>query len=211
MPAKLNLIGQTFGRLTVISEAPKKGKLTAWRCLCSCGNEITVATGYLNGGRVRSCGCARKDSTRALLTVHGLTGTRLHNIWKGMLDRCYRAKNKSYKNYGARGIKVCAAWEKDFTAFHAWALGSGYSDGLTIDRIDNAGDYSPDNCRWVSRTEQNRNKRSNLTYKGKCVAEWAAELGAPASTIYQRVQLGWSIEAAITTPRLTQWSRVKRS
>ena len=130
-----------------------------------------------------------------------------------MKRRCNNPKNKRYKVYGGRGIKVCAEWEDSFENFCEWALNSGYSDDLTIDRIDNDKGYSPDNCRWATAAEQNRNYSRNhmITYNGKtqCLADWADEYGIGRSTIIQRIKRGWPLEKLFDTRdgRSLRWQK----
>lgn len=135
--------------------------------------------------------------------VHGQTKTRLHKIWASMHERCERKTHEHYADYGGRGISVCPAW-KDFVRFRDWAIASGYSDKLTLDRKDVNGDYSPNNCRWATMKEQQNNKRSNrivvLEGVSHTVTEWAEMLGINKTTIKERLNLGWSDEKALTTP-----------
>lgn len=136
--------------------------------------------------------------------VHGMYRTRIYRIWKGIKRRCLNPNNEYYKDYGGRGISVCKEWE-DFKNFYNWAMNSGYSDTLTIDRINNDGNYDPDNCRWVTQKVQNNNTRKNhyLTYKGKTksMAEWSEITGIPYSTLKGRINsLHWSVEKTIETP-----------
>lgn len=132
------------------------------------------------------------------------TGTRLYNIWNGMIGRCTRESYPSYKNYGGKGIRVCEEWINSFDAFREWALSHGYADNLTIDRIDSKADYSPDNCKWSSMKEQQNNKMNNhlVTFEGvtKTVAQWAEVLGIKQHTLYTRLKRNWSAEKALTTP-----------
>jgi len=116
-----------------------------------------------NADRSQSCGCGRAESTRKAKFKHGLKGTKLYNVWKNIKRRCYRPQDKSYIDYGARGIIVCAAWKDNFVVFHDWSMKNGYKDGLQIDRIDVNGDYEPSNCRWVAQYVNAQNKR-----KRKC-------------------------------------------
>ena len=129
---------------------------------------------------------------------------RLWCIWHDIKQRCLNSNNRDYKYYGGRGITIYEDW-KEYAKFKNWALQSGYSDDLTIDRIDENGNYEPQNCRWATRTEQNRNKRSvaKLSYNGDVltIAEWALKTGIPAKTIYHRIhKAGWNVEEALTTP-----------
>ena len=135
----------------------------------------------------------------------GLRGHRLYPIWSGMKDRCLNKNNKRYSSYGGRGIEVCKEWQQSFRAFLRWAMANGYEEGLSIDRIDNDGNYCPENCRWATAKEQANNKRWNhlITYNGKTqtMKEWAEELGIKLSTLSQRINsYRWSDEKALTTP-----------
>lgn len=200
MSAKLNLIGQTFGRLTVVSEAPPKNGRPGWFCVCSCGGTKTANAGALRRGGVSSCGCLSKEITAARSTKHGQTKSRLYHIWQSMIRRCIDPKKDGYSSYGGRGITVCKAWRFSFEIFRDWAAANGYADNLTIDRIDNNLGYCPENCRWAATKEQSKNRRSSIIYQGKCVAEWSAELGVNAATIYKRLEANWPIEKALFTP-----------
>lgn len=166
MPAFIDLTGQRFGRLTVISRTANEGKAVAWSCKCECGNE-TITTGTrLRAGRVKSCGCYSKEVTSIRSTIHHQSHKRLYNVWSNMKGRCYNINNPHYKEYGGRGIKVCEEWRHDYQAFHDWAYANGYDDKApkyecTIDRINNDGDYSPSNCRFVGMTEQRHNRRDS--------------------------------------------------
>lgn len=124
---------------------------------------------------------------------HGLCKTRLYRIFGNIKQRCYYKNNKDYKNYGGRGIIVCDEWLKDFKKFYDWAINNGYQDGLTIDRINNDGNYEPSNCRWITKKAQSRNNRNNriITYKGEthCLIEWSEILKIPYPTLRSRIQM----------------------
>lgn len=186
--------GQHFGELVVIKGVIGSGSGVEFecKCKCSCGKIIHVHNYDLLWGRVWSCGCFRDC----------LTLRPLYNKWRSMIARCNNPKDSSYKNYGARGIKVCKEWE-NFFIFEQWGNLNGYTPGLTIDRVDNNGDYTPENCRWATPKEQARNKRNtkNITYRGKtqCIAAWEEELGLPRNVIWSRLNNNWSIEKALTT------------
>jgi hypothetical protein len=194
--------GNKYGRLTVIEEAEKRGKQAWWRCKCECGNETEVCGAKLRNGHTRSCGCLQKDVAAERLTTHGMSNSATRNSWRGMMERCTNSNNIGYENYGARGITVCERWHK----FENFLEDMGRRpDGLTLERIDNSKGYSPDNCRWATRKEQNNNRRDNriLTYNGisLTIPQWAEKLGVSKSALYNRVySLGWSIERTLTTP-----------
>ena len=192
-----NLIGERFGRLTVISKNGKTkwGNVT-WKCACDCGKTVIIPGGHLKSGHTKSCGCLAYDMHVEQLETHGYTTggkPRTFTIWRGMKARCLNPKSISYKNYGARGISICHEW-RSFKAFHEWAIANGYSDGLQLDRIDNEGNYCPSNCRWVTRTENARNTRATrlITLNGKtqCAAAWIKELGISKSTFYKALHKG---------------------
>lgn len=200
-----DLTGQRFGRWAVIERAPNKGKVTMWHCKCDCGNEKDVCAAKLKNGESRSCGCLQKEIVSMRDGNHHLSSTRLHRIWGGMKTRCYNSNYPQYKDYGGRGITVCAEWSNSFTAFYNWAMSNGYQDGLTLDRIDNDKGYSPDNCRWATQKFQNNHKRSNvnITYNGEThnIAEWAEILDIPRQTLRDRIQrYNWPVERALTEP-----------
>lgn len=204
----IDLTGQRFGRLTVIERAedyisPKAQPQPAWLCRCDCGNIRTIVGHALRSGHTNSCGCIASEKARVLgnTSTHGLSKTRLHKLWRGMKDRCYNPKCPSYPHYGNRGITVCEEWEQDFKAFYDWAMGNGYQEGLSIDRIDNDKGYSPDNCRWTTIAIQNRNKRNlrYVTINGitKTLAEWCRHYNVSSSIVYQRIRNGWTPEEAL--------------
>jgi len=200
----IDLTGKKFGKLTVIKRVADRNKQAYWLCKCECGNEKIIAGYALRDGRkVKSCGCTTVSHGK-VITKHYETKTRLYRIWQDMKSRCYNKKEPAYKWYGARGITICKDWENYF-AFKEWSLANGYTDNLTIDRIDVNGNYEPSNCRWATRKEQANNTRTtrHITYKGETysVSEWTRILGFKSSTLSGRLNtLGWSIEKAFNTP-----------
>lgn len=155
-----DLSGERFGRLLVIErDSINAGHGATWKCQCDCGNTVVVRQDGLITGHATSCGCYR-DSGEPKIR-HGMTGTKLHRVWLAMKQRCKNPRLKQWKDYGGRGISVCEEWNEKhgFDAFCDWALSNGYSDELEIDRIDNDGNYCPENCRWVTH-KVNMNNRS---------------------------------------------------
>lgn len=195
---RINLTNEKFGKLTVLQYAFTKNNQAFWQCLCECGNKKNVRTQDLRSGKVKSCGCLRKQ----LLTTHGLHNTRIYKIWNTIKGRCYNLKNTNYKYYGERGIKMCDSWKTNFISFYNWAISNGYRDNLTIDRINNNGNYEPSNCRWVTKEVQSWNTRQNhlLTYKNEthCIGEWAKIIGLCSRTLRARINRGWTVERAFT-------------
>lgn len=163
----IDLTGQRFGMWLVVSRAGYQGNAITWNCLCDCGNTKVVRGDNLRSGRTRSCGCLliKHEKKRTYMTR-----TRLQSIYHGMKLRCYNKSQANFKYYGGRGIKICDEWKNNSKAFYEWALTNGYQDHLTLDRIDNDGNYEPLNCRWVTQREQNANRRlkSNTGVVGVC-------------------------------------------
>ncbi len=196
--------GDKFHRLTVIREVGKiKGK-RRFLCQCDCGNEKIIRLEGLIRQTSKSCGCLRSEITSMHRSTHGQRQSRLYGTWQNMKNRCLNKNVATYKRYGARGITVCNEW-MEFEPFYRWAMANGYQDNLTIERINNAGNYEPKNCVWVAREKQATNKRNNLmvTYNGetKCLAEWSRLLGLNYSAVLQRIRkLNWPADKAFNTP-----------
>jgi len=198
-----NLIGEKFGRLTVFGFAgfDKRGQ-RIWNCRCADGNEVLVTSGSLISGNTASCGCLKIDRTKESRTTHGLSTSRDYFVWHGMLRRCTDPKCKNFAEYGARGITVCDRW-LDFENFIA-DMGRKLP-GMTLDRVDNSSGYSPDNCQWVTRAVQNRNKRTNrlVTHNGETltISQWAERSGINQRTLLRRLNRGTPIALALSVPR----------
>ena len=169
-----DLTGARLGRLTVVQRAEDyvlKGgtRCSRWLCRCDCGAEKIVRGAHLKSGKIVSCGCFGRERRLDALHTHGLRHHRLYGVWQNMKNRCYNERVNRYERYGGRGIQVCEEWRNDFGAFYAWAMESGYDADAgimqcTLDRIDNDGDYSPLNCRWVDAKTQ-ANNRSCAKYR----------------------------------------------
>lgn len=197
-PGYEDLTGRKFGRLLVIKYAGKKGnkrKRIAWLCKCDCGKQVEILGENLKQGISKSCGCYCIQRIKNKNTKHGFTKTRIFNIYIKIKERCLNEHSKAYKDYGGRGIVICNEWlgESGFINFKNWADKNGYSESLTIDRIDNNGNYEPSNCRWVDKKVQANNRRSNrkIKYNGmeKTIAEWSDFYNIPYMRIYTRLKL----------------------
>lgn len=200
-----DLTGKKFNRLLVIERVGSNShKKALWKCECDCGNIITVIGSNLLNGNTHSWGCYKSGNTSARNSSHGKSQTRLYHIWKNMRQRCNNPNKPDYEYYGGGGITVCSMWD-NFIEFEKWAYKKGYTDDLTIDRINVNEGYSPNNCRWVDMKTQDRNTTRNrrLTFKGEthCLSEWGEIMGISHKTIGNRINAyGWSIERALTTP-----------
>lgn len=203
MPAFIDLTGQHFGRLQVLSIVDYRYREYIWRCLCTCGNSTEVAGRSLRCGETQSCGCLRRDRCIELRTTHGGNGTTLHTRYWDMIARCEKPQAINYARYGGRGITVCPRWRASFEAFRD-DMGDP-PPGTQLERRNNDGPYSPENCYWATLAEQSRNRRSThwLTYQGKTqtLTEWAHEVGLKKATLWRRICVaGWDVERALTTP-----------
>lgn len=201
----LDIKGKRFGKLVALERVKNVGKKVSWRCLCDCGKETNVLTTNLTTNRIKSCGCLKNQKLIERSTTHNQRHTKLYEVWKTMKQRCSNSNNKGYHNYGGRGINVCDEWKDNYQAFYEWSINNGYKEGLSIDRINNDGNYEPNNCRWVDKFIQNNNTRKNklFTINGisKTIHQWSREYNVPVSRTRQRVYIQkWDIVKALTTP-----------
>lgn len=198
----IQMIGCKYHLLTVLEQTghTKNGKLV-YLCRCDCGRTVETSGEMLRSGKRKSCGCRKGERHK----IHGMTDSRLYTIWRNMKARCLNPHERGYKNYGARGIFVCAEWESGFEKFMHWALANGYDETLEIDRIDVNGNYCPENCRFVTEDTQANNKRNNikLTVDGvtKTIPQFAKEYNISKSTVRNRIVInGMSAKEALTKP-----------
>lgn len=198
-----NLKGRKFGLLKVVSRCFDKTDGEYWNCDCKCGKTTTVLVGNLLSGKTKSCGCLQKQRAKETNAKHGESRTRLYRTWLDMRKRCQNKNVKAYPNYGGRGIKVCDEWQ-DYETFARWALANGYNDSMTIERKDVDKDYCPENCTWVTLSEQGKNTRKNryIEYDGNrlTLTEWSELLGGKPNLVTTRLQRGWSETDAVSIP-----------
>lgn len=217
MPIQMeDLTGRKFNMLTVTSFNRREVKESSnstnyyWNCVCDCGNTAVVTRANLVGNRTKSCGCLVRinkspnahGTYRGGIVTHGMSHTRLYRIWNKMRERCRLKSNLDHSHYIDKNITVCKQWDSDFLVFKDWAMSSGYSDELSIDRIDNTAGYTPLNCRWATTTEQANNKTNNiiLEYNGisDTLSNWARKLGITYCTLANRYKRGWGVERILT-------------
>ena len=198
-----DISGRTFGKLKVISVAYKINKKYCWNCICECGNKKIVDGNRLRSGWTKSCGCLINTQKRQ-------SQNNRYNVWASMIHRCSNKKSSSYKNYGARGIKVCERWINSFESF-CDDMGDRPT-GLTLDRIDVNGNYCKENCRWATMKAQNTNRRNTIFIvafgKKQLISDWSKEKNIKVATLRARLKYGWSPEK-ILTRKVTKWQRQK--
>jgi hypothetical protein len=210
-----NIKGRRFGNIKVISVSDKKlyAHGTCWDCRCDCGKLLLCWGTRLRIGKQTHCGCRTSEIISKGRTTHGFSRTHVYRTLTRMISRCERSSHESFNDYGGRGIKVCREWRQHPEVFVHWALANGYRKGLTIDRKNNNGPYSPKNCRWVGWVIQARNRRSNhvVTWRGqkKTIAEWAEITGLKYHTISKRIiKYKWSVNEALSdAPDRNAWRR----
>lgn len=193
--------GDVFNSWTFIEEILPRGSHSKCVCQCKCGKIKTIQKNSLTSGGTKSCGCSQKG----LRTTHGETGTLLYRAWAGMKVRCYNKNNNRYASYGGRGISVAPEWLNDYVAFRDWAIKSGYSEGLTLERKNVNKNYEPDNCTWIpfNRQQSNRTNSVYVTYNRRRVrlSELCYDKDLDYHTVYNRIfNLKWTVADAITKP-----------
>ena len=190
MSFKTDLTGLKFGLLTILKFVPTDDAHSHWLCQCDCGNQKLIRGSHIQSHHTISCGCLSAQTH----CKHGEHKTRLYKIWEGMKNRCLNPNNKSYKNYGGRGITICAEWKNSFIAFRNWSVSNGYNENLSIDRIDVNGNYEPSNCRWADAKTQCRNRHNNILveYNNKklTLVEVSEETGINEQLLYTRYYRG---------------------
>ena len=205
MKEAIDMTGEKHGRLTVVERAgTNKDNRATWRCICDCGNQVTKSRPYINRSSNPSCGCAFKEMVAKRgknNKTHGDTDSRLYTIWKGMRYRCKNKEDAAYEYYGGRGIDVVDEWNDSYRVFKEWAEANGYSEELSIDRVDNDKGYSPENCRWTDITTQNRNRSNSVRVKlngvSVSVKEASEATGINEWTIRYRHNNGLKIDAPV--------------
>lgn len=190
-----NILGQKFGRLEVIASADSNSCGQArWSCRCECGGECVVVGGKLRSGHTQSCGCLQSERTKAAATTHALSGHPLYFVWKNMMARCFKRDNPHFRNWGGRGITVCDKW-RTLEGFIEDMFPSFRSE-MSIDRIDNDGNYEPSNCRWATKTQQGRNTRRSIVAETEFgsfqIGDASERFGISKKVLDWRVRKGWS-------------------
>jgi hypothetical protein len=208
------ILGAKYGQLTVIEFAGIHGEGTkakrVYKCKCECGIEVNVWLMSLRNGGTKSCGCYNKPYKSLAVKKYGIYHNHLRHVYTGMISRCYNENNIGYHNYGKRSIFVCEEWRNDWFVFYCWAIDNGWRKGLQIDRKDNNGIYSPENCRIVTVAVNSRNKRDNrnITYNGitMCLRDWSIKIGVSEAAIRERLNAGRELKEALTC---SKWKKVK--
>jgi hypothetical protein len=207
MGIPIDIKGQRFGRLVAMEKHHQgiQGRWY-WLCKCNCGNSVVVLGTQLRNGNTKSCGCLKSEAViqrNKDNSTHNLSKHPAYNIHSNMINRCYDTNNPRYKDYGGRGIAVCEEW-KDITTFCNWMMNNNYVKGLSIERIDNNGNYEPSNCILIPLENQSKNRRSNhsITYNGSSntIAEWSRITGINMYTLFDRLYRGWTDEEIVATP-----------
>lgn len=204
------MVGERFGQLVVVARHGSHWGQATWHAICDCGKH-RIATGkHLRTGHVMSCGCAKNDGRS--FRSHGSSKTAEYSIWAAMRQRCSNPNDKDWKHYGGRGIMVCERWRSSFEPFFA-DMGQK-PPGYSIERLDVNGHYEPDNCIWMDRRLQNRNRRNSEFLEAfgqrELIVEWSEITGLSTMTIRTRLARGWSAERAVSERALPRWHPERR-
>lgn len=195
-----DISGEKFEKLLVISFVERKNKHSIFLCKCDCGNYIKTSSNALKTRHIKSCGCLNIELIKKRSTIHGLSKHPLFNTWCDMKNRCYYKKHNRYKHYGEKGIIVCDEWHT-FINFYNWAIENNWQKNLSIDRIDNFKNYEPNNCRFATIKEQNRNRTTSIkiTYDGKTmsIVEWSEYLNIPYESLRKKIKKGKKLSEII--------------
>lgn len=199
MTPLLDLTGSRFGKVVVLNRAEDRGRQPYWRCRCDCGVVKDIRGAHLKAGKISSCGCGRGNF------VHGMAHSRLWAVWKAMKQRCSNPNTTAFHRYGGRGITYTQEWET-FPEFSKWAVAHGYADHLELDRIDNDGDYVPENCRFISHRENSRKTGSvtMIEFEGEALPLFllAERYGLERNTLKTRLRRGWSVQRALEPSKI---------
>lgn len=219
---QLTIEGQRYGRLVVLGPEFMVPLRANHSCrtivvLCDCGNTFAYRASDIFYGVVQSCGCLRNQRTSQRMITHGLSRHPLFFVWRAMKNRCYLPSDKMYYCYGERGITVCSEWRDSFVRFYDWAMSNGWKSGLSIDRINNDGNYEPSNCRFatgfIQQNNTSRNRYINAFGEKKSAADWARDSRCRVTyaALMSRIRKGWNDHEAITTKPLGTYSNPKRN
>lgn len=199
---RIDIAGQRFGMLVAVRDIGRRRSYRLWHCACDCGASSEVPSGNLLGGHTTSCGCVKRSNLGERTRTHGMRQSTTYAVWCGMKQRCFVVHSTYYHRYGGRGITVCDRWRDSFEAFLA-DVGER-PPGLSLDRINNDGNYEPGNVRWATRSEQNRNTSANRWVAAlgayRTLAEWEEVSGVPEGAIRRRLAAGWSPDEAVSRP-----------
>lgn len=184
----VDISGSRFEKLIVLEDGFKKGKEIYCHVKCDCGNDFYVRKACLKNKNTRSCGCIHREQLADRNASHMMSNSKIYIIYHGIIGRCYVKSNTGYKNYGAIGVKMCDEWVKSFEVFYEWAINNGYKEGLSIERVNVNGNYSPENCTWIEKNKQALNKRNSVfvTINGvkRNISECIREFGIKSSRVY---------------------------
>lgn len=193
-------VGDVVGRWTVVAEAERRNSQRCWACRCSCGKESVIRENAIQRGESQSCGCLRREKHIERIRDHGLSETAEYKVWSHLISRCTNPKDKSYKDYGGRGISVSPSWLSSFTSFLR-DVGPRPTSKHSLDRTNNNGNYDSENAHWILRSKQNRNKRSNkvlsIGSESLCLVDWVERTTLLYHTVKRRLMYGWTPEEAL--------------